>query len=125
MIKDMTETAHPALAVDPVSGETFEYELREARASDRPCQLYSYHAPTPARTQGHHRYPVYLQNRVYGQIQNGELLWCCGTCHDNIHEWLGWLLKETREPSPHPGRLAKAEAKRTYDWYVAAMAAKP
>ena len=41
----------------------------EARAADRPCELYRYHAPVPSRTQGHHRRPVYLQNRVYGRIR--------------------------------------------------------
>lgn len=98
----------------------------EARAEDHPCQLYalsSHGSVKPARTQGHHRHPVYLQNRVYGRIQDGELLWVCGTCHDNIHEWLGWLLGESREPAPHPGRNAKAEAQAAYDWYVAALAA--
>lgn len=95
-------------------------ELRTATASSRPCELHTYHSPTPARTQGHHRHPVYLQNRIYGRIVDNELLWVCGTCHDNIHEWLSWLLGEAREPSPHPGRLAKAEAQRTHDWYEAA-----
>lgn len=89
-----------------------------ATATDKPCQLHRYHSPQPSRTQGHHRHPVYLQNRVYGKIQDPELLWVCGTCHDNIHEWLGWLLGETRRPNPEPGRLAKAEAQATFDWYV-------
>lgn len=93
-------------------------ELRTAKAADKPCELYSYHAPTPTRTQGHHRLPMYLQRRVWGAVENEELMYVCGTCHDNIHEWLGWLLGESRQPSPEPGRLAKAEAKRTYDWYM-------
>lgn len=121
----MADTSHRAVAYDPVSHETFRYMLREAKATDRPCQLHKYHSPRPSRTNGHHRRPVYLQNRVYGNIQDGELMWLCGTCHDSVHEWLSWLLKEAREPSPHPGRLAKAEAQRTYDWYIAALAAKP
>ncbi len=58
---------------------------REARAADRPCELVRYHQPRPSRTQGHHRHPVYLQNRVWGRIRDNELLWVCGTCHDNIH----------------------------------------
>lgn len=93
-----------------------------ATAASRPCQLHRYHAPAPARTQGHHRHPVYLQNRVYGRIQDPDLLWVCGTCHDNIHEWLSWLLDEAREPDPHPGTLARAEAEAAYDWYVLASA---
>lgn len=97
-------------------------DLLTAPAAERPCQLYTYHAPAPSRTQGHHRHPIYLQNRVYGRIQDTELLWVCGTCHDNIHEWLAWLLGEAREPNPHPGRYVKTEAQTTYDWYQAARA---
>ena len=96
-------------------------ELRTAPAATRPCQLHVYHAPHPSRTQGHHRHPVYLQNRIYGQIRDPELLWVCGTCHDNIHEWLGWLLGETRKPDPEPGRSAKAEAQKTYEWAAALL----
>lgn len=96
----------------------------EARATDRPCQLHRYHAPAPSRTQGHHRRPVYLQNRVYGRIQDPTLMWLCGNCHDSVHEWIGWLLGESREPNPHPGRLAKAEAQYSVDWYLAAMKGK-
>lgn len=95
---------------------------REAKAADKPCELYTYHAPVPSRTQGHHRHPVYLQNRVYGRIQDSELMWVCGTCHDSIHEWLGYLLGESRRPDPEPGRYAKREAQATYDWYVGASA---
>lgn len=95
-------------------------ELRTATAALHPCELHAYHQPRPARTQGHHRHPVYLQNRVYGSIRDPELLWVCGTCHDNIHEWLGYLLGETRAPDPAPGSLAKAEAQRSYQWYLEA-----
>lgn len=95
-------------------------EPRTAPAADRPCQLYAHtDPPIPARTQGHHRHPVYLQNRVYGQIRDPELMWLCGTCHDNVHEVIGWLLGETRKPSPMPGRKAFTEARRTVDWYWA------
>lgn len=95
-------------------------KLRTATFREHPCQLYAYHAPQPVRTQGHHRHPVYLQNRVYGKIQDPELLWVCGSCHDSIHEWLGFLLGESRHPDPEPGRLVKAEAQRTFEWYAEA-----
>lgn len=93
-----------------------------AMASERPCELYEYHQPRPSRTQGHHQHPVYLQNRLYGKIVDNQLIWLCGTCHDSVHEWLGWLLGESRRPSPEPGRLAKAEARRTFEWYLSAQA---
>lgn len=90
---------------------------RTASAAERPCELLSYHAPTPSRTQGHHRHPVYLQLRVYGRVQDHERAWYCGTCHDNIHEAIGWLLGESRKPDPPVGRAAMAEARRTVAWY--------
>lgn len=96
-------------------------DLRTAQAAERSCQLYAHSgSPHPSRTQGHHRKAVYLQNRIYGRIVDGELLWVDGLCHDSIHDWLSFLLGEAREPNPHPGRKAKAEAQRTYDWYIAA-----
>lgn len=95
-------------------------EPRTARAVDHGCELYKVHVPKPVRTEGHHRHPVYLQNQVYGRIQDPELLWVCGNCHDAIHEWLSWLLGDARKPEPEPGRKAKAEAQRSYDWFTAA-----
>ncbi len=91
--------------------------LERATAATRPCQLYLYHAPAVVQTEGHHRHPVYLQNRVYGQIRDPELLWVCGNCHASVHEWISWRLGERRKPDPEPGRLAKAEAERTLAWY--------
>lgn len=100
-------------------------EPRTARAADRPCALYKAHSPRPSRTQGHHRKPVYLQNRAYGKIQDPTLLWLCGSCHDSVHDWLSWLLREAREPSPHPGRNAKAEAQAAFDWFTDATTGAP
>lgn len=89
-----------------------------ASAASRPCQLYAHSvAPVPSRTQGHHRYPVYLQERLWGEVRETELLWLCGTCHDNVHEALGWLLRESRIPDPMPGYKTLAEAKRAANWY--------
>lgn len=95
----------------------YEHTPQTATAATQPCQLYTYHAPAVVRTQGHHRHPVYLQNRIYGQIRDPELLWLCGSCHDAVHEWISWLLGEARQPNPEPGRYAKAEAERTVAWY--------
>lgn len=93
-------------------------ELRTATAASRPCQLYAHsHPPRPTRTQGHHRHPVYLQNRLYGQIVLPELMWLCGLCHDSVHDVIGWLLGESRKPDPMPGHKAVAEARRTVSWY--------
>lgn len=92
-----------------------------ARAADKPCELYAYHSPKVVRTQGHHIHPVYLQNQVYGRIQDSDLKWLCGNCHDSTHEWLSWLLGEARKPDPEPGRNAKAEAQRAFDWFTQAM----
>ena len=88
-----------------------------ATAYEKPCELYAYHAPAVVRTQGHHRHPQYLQIRAFGRLVDAELLWLCGSCHDAVHEWIGYLLGESRRPSPEPGRLAKAEAQRSVDWF--------
>lgn len=99
-------------------------EPRTAQADDHPCELYAHtSAPIPSRTQHHHRRPVYLQERLYdGQVRYPADLWLCGLCHDSTHDVLGWLLGESRKPSPMPGRKTVAEAKRTYDWYLKASA---
>lgn len=95
----------------------------EALAAERPCQLYAHTAsPIPTRTQGHHRRPQYLQRRVHdGQVLDQELMYLCGLCHDSVHDWISWLLGEARVPRPEPGWKAKAEARATVDWYLAAM----
>jgi len=98
----------------------------EAQADHRPCELYAHTAsPRPSRTQGHHRHPVYLQNRVYGEIRDPELLWLCGLCHDSVHDVIGWLLGEARRPEPMPGRSAVHEAQRAVDWYRSHNGGKP
>lgn len=102
-----------ALAGEPMS----------ASALDRPCQMYLDHGSAqPAVTQGHHRKPVYLQNRLYGRIVDPELWWLCGTCHDNVHAWLYWIMGERRQPAPVPLR-ARREAEQTRDWFVGASTA--
>jgi hypothetical protein len=100
-------------------------EVRTAVAALNPCQLYAHTAaPVPARTQHHHRYPQYLQERIWGEVRlegRNDMLWLCGLCHDNIHEVLGWMLGESRKPNPMPGRNAVNEAKRTVEWYESAL----
>lgn len=83
---------------------------------DKPCELVSYHAPTPSLTEYHHTKPVFLQNKLYGHIVYGADKYLCANCHDSVHEWLYWLLG-MRRAEPRVGRAAKAEAQRTYEWY--------
>ena len=92
-------------------------ETRAARAADHPCELYAYHSPRVVRTDGHHIRPVYLQNRAHGRIVDPTLKWLCPNCHTAVHDWLSFLLHEARRPDPEPGRLAKAEAQASYDWF--------
>lgn len=75
-------------------------------AARQPCQLYRQHSPQPLRTQGHHRFPQYLQVRVWGATRDQRLLWLCGTCHDSVYEVLSWLLGEGRRPDPWPGNAS-------------------
>lgn len=91
-----------------------------APASIQPCELYLDHGSArPAFTQGHHRFPEYLQKRLWGEIRNKEIIWMCGTCHDNLHGWLYMLMGEWRQTvqaSEVPPR-ARALADSTLLWY--------
>jgi hypothetical protein len=95
--------------------------VRTATAAAHPCQLYAHaSAPRPSRTQYHHRFPQYLQERVWGavRLQSGDdMLWLCGLCHDSVHDWLSWLLGEARCPAPAPSARAQTEAARAANWY--------
>lgn len=86
--------------------------------TDQPCQLVAYHAPEPVVTEHHHQKPIFLQERLWGEVRFGPSLWVCSNCHEAIHAWLYWLLGERHEP-PRIGRAAKAEAERTYAWWLA------
>ena len=97
-----------------------------APAEDAPCELYRDHGSArPCRTQSHHRFPLYLQKRLWGEIRLQDRIAVCGTCHDNIHAYLDWLLGEAYEPRPHPPARAKTEAQRVLAWFVNAQAATP
>lgn len=94
-------------------------ELVTAPAADKPCALYLDHGSArPSVTQGHHVKPVYLQNRKYGQIVDGTLMYVCGTCHDNIHAWIYWLMGERKLPNPEPPPRAQTMARAVIEWYV-------
>lgn len=94
-------------------------EPMEASALDRPCQMYRDHGSArPSVTQGHHVYPIYLQNRKYGQIRHGDLRWLCGTCHDNTHAWIYWLMGERKKPNPEPPPRAQELARVVVAWYT-------
>jgi hypothetical protein len=94
---------------------------RKAFRDEEDCRLAAYHQPEPVMVEYHHQKPVFLQDALYGKIVYGPSLWVCGNCHDAIHAWLYWLLGEHREP-PKVGRLAKAEAQRTFEWFLAEKA---
>lgn len=93
-----------------------------ASAADKPCVMYRDHGSSfPVRTQGHHRYPQYLQKRLWGEVRDNTLIWLCGTCHDSIHAWLDWLLAEAYQPINPPYRL-RIEAEFVHNWYQNAAA---
>ena len=105
-MNDLLITELPHLVVPP----------RKAFFEEHPCQLVSYHAPTPIMTEFHHSKPVYLQNRLYGKIIYGADFWVCSNCHDSIHAIIYWLMGERCKP-PYIGRAALAKAQRTIEWY--------
>lgn len=91
-----------------------------AQAGQYPCQMYKDHGSAfPSITDRHHVKPEFLQRRLYnGATPHQELIYLCGTCHDNLHNWLYFLLGEWREPIPHPPLRARQWAQKAYDWYV-------
>jgi hypothetical protein len=94
---------------------------RTAPAVEHPCQLYAHNTPPrPIRTQFHHSKPVYLQNRLYGEIRFGPDVWLCGLCHDAVHEILDWMLGEGRKPNPTPSVRSPMyrEAAKTWRWFL-------
>lgn len=90
--------------------------LRHASADKKPCVMHKYHFPKPIRTNGHHRYPMYLQDELWGEVRLKDIIYLCGTCHDSIHAWADWLLGRAYQP-PAPGRKIKTEAQMIVDWY--------
>lgn len=90
------------------------------RADANPCQLRGYHGFDYSITQSHHRFPEFLQARVYGETRIQDRLNVCGADHDSIHAWLYWLLGEWGRPVD-PGYLVRREAQRSFDLYVAAL----
>lgn len=108
-----------------LAGERSVIQHAKAAWNDHPCEMYLDHGSArPCMTEGHHWLPVFLQNQLYGRIINGELVWLCGTCHDNTHAWLYYLLGRWVEPRPHPPVRAKALAQKAFDFYRAAGGAE-
>lgn len=94
------------------------FEVRTAPASEHPCEMYLDHGSAkPAFTQGHHSHPQYLQKRLWGEVRIPDVIWLCGTCHDNLHGWLYWIMGERRlEPTGVPLR-ARSWATGVKSWY--------
>lgn len=93
-------------------------EIRTASAVEKPCELYAHGGGSrPSVTEGHHIFPVYLQNRKYGRIRRPDLIFLCGTCHDNVHAWLYHLMGDRREPNPAPPPRAQRLAERAFEWF--------
>lgn len=91
---------------------------KTANAADKPCQMYLDHGSArPIRTQGHHKFPQALQIRLWGEVRLHDIIWLCGTCHDNIHSYLDFLLGEQYEP-PVPPFRALQQAKGVHRWYT-------
>ncbi len=102
-----------------MSEEVFVKQVEQQRTAffeEQPCMLVTYHAPRPVMTEFHHSKPVFLQNRLYGQIVYGGDVYYCSNCHDSVHAWLYWLLGERRKP-PYMGWAAMESAQSTFEWY--------
>lgn len=80
------------------------------------------HTPKPIRTQSHHRRPVYLQMRLWGEVRIDDRWDLCGTDHDSTHSWIAHLLGEQYAPTLDPGTFVKREAEAVVTWYRAEQA---
>jgi hypothetical protein len=94
---------------------------RQAFFTKKPCEMVATHQPKPVITENHHTKPEYLQRRLYGVTLYPADKWLCSNCHEAVHAWLYWLLGERAKP-PYIGNAAKAEAERTYSWYMSEKA---
>lgn len=94
---------------------------RMASADVRPCEVHGYHWPPYLETEGHHIYPVYLQNRIFGKIVLPDLVWTCDNGHKNIHAWLSFMLGERkRKPFRRGTRKEMELVMEAFDWYTGA-----
>lgn len=91
--------------------------ILELDAAERPCEMRKSHNPTPIRTQSHHRFPVYLQKRLWGSVRHDDRIALCGTDHDSLHTWIAVLLGEQARPTLSPGWLVEREAQFVIEWF--------
>jgi hypothetical protein len=74
------------------------------------CRCCKRHTPRPVYTEGHHVFPRYLQEQVYGDevVRDGTLEYLCPTAHRAVHAVIDATL-EGRKP-PRVGRRVRAVA---------------
>lgn len=51
----------------------------------RGCVLHRIHFPKPSRTHQHHRFPKYLQLRIWPTVRHPQVVDVCPTGHDDVH----------------------------------------
>jgi len=84
------------------------------------------HRPKPLITEQHHIFPVYLQARVWSDVDPArpatahtkDKVMLCGNCHATVHMVLDALLRD--EVPPKAPRKLVAIAKSGWDIYRAA-----
>jgi hypothetical protein len=67
-------------------------------ARDQPCSIHRIHLPTPVASELHHRFPLYLQRRAWGEIRDRDRVPLCGTGHSDVHFAIDALLLGRRMP---------------------------
>lgn len=87
--------------------------------------MYADHgSAVPSFTQLHHLRPEFLQKALWGEVRDQARAPLCGTCHDNLHGWLYWLLGRWPRPQLLPPPRARAAAQAAFDWYTDAARAE-
>lgn len=70
------------------------------------CTIHKTHKPTPASSELHHIFPLYLQARVWADVdpnrpstaRNKDRVAVCGTGHSDVHLAIDALLATKRTP---------------------------
>lgn len=91
-----------------------------------PCVGAGRHRPVPLITEQHHVFPLYLQARIWTDVDATrpstahvkEFANVCGNCHATVHVVLAAMLARTTPPAGVARKLV-AIARRGFDAYVA------
>lgn len=63
-----------------------------------PCELHTSHSPITIVNERHHIFPLYLQTRVWGEVQDQRKMVICSTAHNTVHFAIEYYFKNNKWP---------------------------